>query len=120
SDGYRWAPLGFQRRDYEYMEQAAPAGAGSATAADMAPYTLMAPGGGQLNGATVYGPATAQAFRTPLRNTPVGINGWAHGFRVFDLAGGHRGYGHDGGTLSFFSNMVVVPDLNLGIFISTN
>jgi hypothetical protein len=39
---------------------------------------------------------------------------------VFDLPTGHRGYGHGGATLSFFSNMVVIPDLGLGVFISTN
>ncbi|HXA39692.1 MAG TPA: serine hydrolase domain-containing protein [Phenylobacterium sp.] len=120
SDGYRWTPLGFAPRDYEFIGQIAPAGAGSSTAGDMARYMLMQLAGGQFGGATVYGPVTAQAFRTPLRKTPVGINGWAHGFMVFDLPGGHRGYGHGGATLSFFSNMVVVPDLNLGVFISTN
>ncbi|MBS0361987.1 MAG: beta-lactamase family protein, partial [Proteobacteria bacterium] len=120
SDGYRWTPLGFHRRDYEFIEQIAPAGAASSTAGDMARYMLMMLGGGQLNGAVVYGPTTAEAFHTPLRKTPVGVNGWAHGLMVFDLPGGHRGYGHGGATLSFFSNMVVVPDLNLGIFISTN
>jgi CubicO group peptidase (beta-lactamase class C family) len=120
SDGYRWTPLGFARRDYEFIGQIAPAGAASSTAGDMARYMLMQLAGGQIDGAGVYGPITAQAFRTPLRKTPEGINGWAHGFMVFDLPGGHRGYGHGGATLSFFSNMVVVPDLNLGIFISTN
>jgi hypothetical protein len=120
SDGYRWTPVGFDKRDYEFIGQVAPAGAGSSTAADMARYMLMQLGGGQAGAATIYGPTTAQAFRTPLRKTPVGINGWAHGFMVFDLPGGHRGYGHGGATLSFFSNMVVVPDLDLGIFVSTN
>jgi CubicO group peptidase (beta-lactamase class C family) len=120
SDGYRWTPTGFQRRDYEFIGQIAPAGAGSSTAGDMARYMLMQLGGGQLNGTVIYGPASAQLFRTPLRKTPVGINGWANGFMVFDLPGGFRGYGHGGATLSFFSNMVVVPDLNLGVFISTN
>ncbi|WP_372786447.1 serine hydrolase domain-containing protein [Phenylobacterium sp.] len=120
SDGYRWTPVGFSRRDYEYIGQIAPAGAGSSTAGDMARYMLMQLGGGQLGGAVIYGPTSAEAFRTPLRPSPPGINGWAHGFMVFDLPGGHRGYGHGGATLSFFSNMVVVPDLNLGVFISTN
>ena len=120
SDGYRWTRLGFAPRDYEFIGHAAPAGAGSSTAADMARYMLMQLGGGQFGGATIYGPTTAQAFRTPLRKTPVGINGWAHGLMVFDLPGGHRGYGHGGATLSFFSNMVVVPDLGLGVFVSTN
>jgi hypothetical protein len=120
SDGYRWTPVGYGRRDYEFIGQIAPAGSASSAAGDMARYMLMQLGGGQLAGTTIYGPVTAQAFRTPLRKTPVGINGWAHGFMVFDLPGGHRGYGHGGATLSFFSNMVVVPDLNLGIFVSTN
>jgi hypothetical protein len=39
---------------------------------------------------------------------------------VSELPGGHKGYGHDGATLTFMSNLVTVPDLNLGIFISTN
>jgi hypothetical protein len=120
SDGYRSTPTGFARRDYEFIGQAAPAGAGSSTAADMARYMLMQLGDGRLGEAAIYGPTTAQAFRSPLRKTPVGINGWAHGLMVFDLPGGHRGYGHGGATLSFFSSMVVVPDLNLGVFISTN
>jgi CubicO group peptidase (beta-lactamase class C family) len=120
SDGYRWTPVGFARRDFEFIGQIAPAGAASSTAGDMARYMLMQLGNGQSGGVTIYGPVAAQAFRTPLRQTPPGINGWAHGFMVFDLPGGHRGYGHGGATLSFFSNMVVVPDLNLGVFISTN
>lgn len=120
SDGYRWTPTGFEKRDYELIGQIAPAGAGSSTAGDMARYMLMQLANGQAGEAAIYGPTAAQAFRTPLRKTPVGINGWAHGFMVFDLPGGHRGYGHGGATLSFFSNMVVVPDLNLGVFISTN
>ncbi|MDB5474604.1 MAG: beta-lactamase class [Phenylobacterium sp.] len=120
SDGFRWSGTGFQRRAYEYVEQIAPAGAGSSTAGDMARYLLLQLGNGSLEGAAVYGPATAQAFRTPIRPTPPGINGWAHGFIVHTLPGGFKGYGHDGGTLSFFSNMTVVPQLNLGLFVATN
>jgi CubicO group peptidase (beta-lactamase class C family) len=120
SDGYRWTPVGFRQRDYEFLEQGGPAGAASSTASDMARYMLMQLGGGQLGGATIYGPTTAQALRTPLRKTPLGINGWAHGFMVFDLPGGRRGYGHDGDTLSFHAKMVTIPDLNLGIFIADN
>jgi CubicO group peptidase (beta-lactamase class C family) len=120
SEAYRWTPAGFEKRDYEFIGQVAPAGAGSSTAGDMARYMLMQLGNGQFAGATIYGPKTAQAFRTALRRTPAGINGWAHGFAVVDMPGGHLGYGHDGGTLSFFSEMIVVPDLNLGVFISTN
>ena len=120
SQGFRWTPAGFQPRRYEFIEQVAPAGAASSTAGDMARYMLLLLGGGTLDGATIYGPQTAKAFRTPIRPTPPGINGWAHGFAIEALPGGRTGYGHDGGTLSFFSNMVIAPELGLGVFISTN
>jgi CubicO group peptidase (beta-lactamase class C family) len=120
SEGYRWTPTGFRARDFEYIGQIAPAGSASSTAGDMSRYMLMLLNGGQLEGVSIYGARSAAAFRTPLRRTPAGINGWAHGFQVIDLSGGYRGYGHGGATLSFMSNMVTVPALGLGVFISTN
>jgi CubicO group peptidase (beta-lactamase class C family) len=120
SDGFRWRAGAFQRQPYEFIGQIAPAGAASSTAGDMARYMLLLLGNGSLDGATVFGPDAARAFRTPIQPTPPGINGWAHGFVIQTQPGGHVSYGHDGGTLSFFSNMTVIPDLNLGVFISTN
>ena len=120
SDGFHWSAAGFAARPYEYIEQIAPAGAGSSTAGDMARYMLLQLNGGTLDGATIYGPETARAFRTPLLSTPPGINGWAHGLNVSALPGGFTGYGHDGATLSFFSNMTVVPQLGLGVFVTAN
>uniref|UniRef100_UPI0035B0F1B6 serine hydrolase domain-containing protein n=1 Tax=Phenylobacterium sp. TaxID=1871053 RepID=UPI0035B0F1B6 len=120
SDGYRWVDGRFQRRGFEYVGQIAPAGSVSSTAGDMARYMITLLNGGQLNGVSIYGPRAARAFRTPLRPTPPGINGWAHGFMIYDLPGGYRGFGHGGDTIFFHSNMVTVPALNLGIFISTN
>lgn len=120
SQGFRWTAAGFKARPYEYLGHIAPAGSASSTAADMARYMSMLLNNGSLDGATIYGPKAAQAFRTPIRQVPAGINGWAHGFIQYALPGGHAGYGHDGATLSFVSRMVVAPDLKLGIFISTN
>ncbi|MDP3749593.1 MAG: serine hydrolase domain-containing protein [Phenylobacterium sp.] len=120
SQGYRWTPSGFEARPFEYIGHIAPAGSASSTAADMARYMQLLLNGGAIDGATIYGPGAAQAFRTPLRKTPAGINGWRHGFVDYSLQGGARGFGHDGGTLSFHSNMVVIPHLRLGVFVSTN
>ena len=120
SDGYRWAGGVFHLRPFEFMSQSAPAGSASSTAGDMARYMTMILNGGQLDGATIYGPDTAAGFRhTSFTNAP-GLEGWDNGFREFPLAGGYRGLGHEGATLSFFSKMIVVPDLNLGIFIAAN
>ncbi len=120
SEGYRWTPGGFVERPFEFIGQIAPAGSASSTAADMARYMQLLLNGGTLDGVMVYGPRAAQAFRTPIRKTAPGINGWRHGFAEYALPGGRTGFGHAGGTLSFLSNMVVAPDLNLGVFISTN
>ena len=120
SEGYRWTPGGFQARPFEFISQVAPAGSASSTAADMARYMQLLLNGGTLDGAVIYGPRAAQAFRSQIRKTSAGVNGWRHGFIEYALPGGRTGFGHAGGTLSFLSNMVVSPDLNLGVFVSTN
>jgi CubicO group peptidase (beta-lactamase class C family) len=120
ADGYRWTSTGFAKRPYEYIGHLAPAGSASSTAGDMSRYMMALLNGGVLDGATLYGPKAAEAFRTPIRRTPPGINGWRHGFMEYDLPGGFEGYGHAGATLSFMSNMVLVPDLHLGVFIGAN
>ncbi|HWA63057.1 MAG TPA: serine hydrolase domain-containing protein [Caulobacteraceae bacterium] len=117
--GYHWTPAGFQARPFEFIEQVAPAGAGSSTAGDMARYMLTLSNNGALEGAQVYGPITAQAFSTPQPHPP-GVPAWRHGLIEYPLSGGFTGVGHSGGTLSFLSNMVIIPDLNLGVFVSTN
>lgn len=120
TDGFGWRSAGFRKQDYEYIGHGAPAGAVSSTAGDMSRYMLALLGDGTWNGVTIFGPRAAQAFRTPIQRTPEGVNGWAHGFAIYHLPGGYKGYGHGGATIAFHSNMVVVPDLKLGVFISTN
>ncbi|MFZ5720770.1 MAG: serine hydrolase domain-containing protein [Pseudomonadota bacterium] len=120
AQGYGWRDAGFVPYDYEYIGQIAPAGSASSTAGDMSRYMLMLLGDGTWEGTTIFGPRAARAFRTPLKATPEGINGWPHGFMAFDLPGGHRGYGHLGHTIAFKSNMTLVPELGLGVFVATN
>jgi len=120
SQGFRWTPEGWRQRPFEYIEQIAPAGAGSSTAADMSRYMLMLLGGGSLEGVQVYGPSTNQAFSTALPRPAPGAPGWRHGLAEYALPGGFAGVGHGGATLSFFSKLVVVPALKLGVFVSTN
>ncbi len=118
--GYRWTPGGFQARPFEYIEQIAPAGAATSTAGDMSRYMLALLGNGTLDGTTIYGPAAAQAFSTPQLRPAPGVPAWRHGLLEVPLSGGFTGVGHAGGTLSFSSNLVLAPDLGLGVFVSTN
>jgi CubicO group peptidase (beta-lactamase class C family) len=120
SKPFRWNGLTYGERAFEYITQIAPAGAMSASAHDMARYMLLLLGDGTLDGVTVFGPQAARAFRTPLTKLPPDVGALDAGFFDQPLPGGFRGYGHDGATLSFFSDMTVVPALRLGIFASTN
>ncbi len=120
SDGFYWNGASFVPKTFEHVSQIAPAGSASSTAADMARYMQLILNGGTIDGQVIYSPTTAKAFRTPLRDQTASQNGWDHGFIDYPLPGGFKGQGHEGDTLLFHSNMVTVPDLNLGIFIATN
>jgi len=120
STPFRWNGVAYDAREFEYTTQIAPAGAMSASARDMARYMLLLLGDGTLDAVTVFGPNAARAFRTPLTKLPPEVGALDAGFFQSPLPGGFVGYGHNGGTLSFFSNMTVVPALRLGIFVSTN
>ena len=120
STGYRWTGAQLRPQPFEYISQAAPAGAASSTAGDMARYMLAILNGGQLDGASLYNADTARGFRTTLMRPAPGVNGFDDGFMEYALPGGYRGQGHTGDTLWFHSQMVTIPDLNLGVFITTN
>ncbi|UAL12029.1 serine hydrolase domain-containing protein [Caulobacter segnis] len=120
SDGFSWTPMGWKTRPREFMGQIAPAASASSTAGDMARYMTLLLNGGTLNGRTIFSPKTALAFRTPMYRPAPEAAGWNAGFMDIALPGGRRGFGHGGATLYFHSNLVIVPDLGLGIFVSAN
>ena len=120
SGAYHWTDIELRAEPSEWISQAAPAGGASSTASDMARYMLMMLGDGEVNGARIYSEATALAFRTPIP-LPVPNGGEVnHGFLHTRLTGDFMGYGHDGDTLWFHSNLITVPALKLGVFVSTN
>lgn len=120
SRGFTWTGAGYRAEPFEYIGQVAPAGSASSTADDMARYMITLLDGGARGETRVWGEATNRALAQPLRRTPPGINGWRHGFIAYTLPAGHSGFGHDGATQTFMTNMTLVPDLRLGVFISTN
>ncbi|WP_299003747.1 serine hydrolase domain-containing protein [uncultured Caulobacter sp.] len=120
SDGFSWTSLGWKVQPREFIGQVAPAGSASSTAGDMARYMTLLLNGGVIDGKTVFSPKTAQAFRTPMYRPAPEAAGWNAGFQDIPLPGSRRGFGHAGATLFFHSNMVIAPDLGLGVFISVN
>jgi CubicO group peptidase (beta-lactamase class C family) len=118
--GYQWAGGQFVPYDDFFLPRAAyPAGSVSATATDMAVFMLAHLNGGAIDGKRILATATVEQMHTRLRGNAEGIQGNAHGFWTGQVRG-YRTVEHGGAVLGFLSDMVLVPELGLGIFVSTN
>ncbi len=120
SDGYIWDGATYRAEPFDHALPLSGALGGSSTARDMARLMSLMLAGGQIDGVQLYNAQSANAFRAPMLTMPEGYNGWASGLMIRTSPSGHVTYGHAGATLWFNSSLVLVPDMNLGIFISTN
>ncbi|GAA0708091.1 serine hydrolase domain-containing protein [Dokdonella soli] len=110
---------GYTAKPFEFIGQIAPAGAGSASAVDMARWMRMLLNRGTLDGATILQPATfATLAAVDFRNAPA-VGGIAHGF-FRERYGRYESLEHAGDTEYFHSNMVTLPEAGIGVFVSTN
>lgn len=103
--------------DYMQIGPFAPAGAIASTSADMAQWMLLHLGRGAHDGVRLMRAEThdhmwANAFDDRAAGADV-----AHGFQT-KLYRGVRTFGHGGATQAFFTDMMLVPDMNLGVFVS--
>ncbi len=120
SDGYLWDGATYEAQPFDHALPLSGALGASSTAKDMARFMALMLGNGQLDGVQLFNADSARAFRTPMLKMPEGYNGWASGLMIRTTPSGMVTFGHGGSTLWFNSNFVLVPELNLGIFISTN
>ncbi len=97
----------------------APAGGIASTAADMARFLQFLTSDGALEGARLLRPETMQAMRTRLYDDRPEAADMAHGLQSRPLFG-TTVYGHGGGLNEFLSNLVFLPELEAGVFISQN
>lgn len=96
----------------------AAAGGLRVSANDMARLLLALSDPAQLEAAGVL---KADTFRQMLASPSVpGAPRVLHGFIPYELPGGLSGYGHNGAMAYSASDFVIVPDLGLGVFVSTN
>jgi CubicO group peptidase (beta-lactamase class C family) len=105
-------------KGFEYVE-ASPAGSMSVSAADMAKYMIAHLQNGQYNGAQILKPETAQLMHSRTFELVPEMNGMAYGFYE-ETRNGHRIIGHGGDSQWFHSDMHLMPDQNLGFFVSYN
>ena len=110
-------PGAWRERQREYVTNLAPAGGLHASANDMAQYLLALTDPARLEAVGIVKQATFADMLQPGIALPYAPR---HGFLNYRMPGGREAFGH-GGAMGFgASDLVVVPDLKLGIFVSTN
>lgn len=106
-------------RGFEFVSHGAAAGAASSTAADMARWMRAHLGDGAVDGVRILPPGVAAAMREPLFANAAGAPPVLHGF-LSERFGPYQAYGHGGATLRFMTAMALLPELDLGVFVSAN
>ena len=103
---------------FEYVE-AAPAGALSSTGTDMAKFMLAYLGGGTYDGGTILEPQTVKEMFTLQLAPAPGMNGFDLGFYQ-ENRNGVQIVGHAGDTNAFHSDLHLLFNKHIGVFISLN
>lgn len=117
--GYGVHGGGWRAATFEYVAHGAPAGSASASASDMARWMRVHLNGGELDGVRILSRDTAQRMRTLMFRNAADLPGVAHGFLI-ETYGPYTAWGHAGALRQFHSSMVLMPDLDLGVFASAN
>jgi CubicO group peptidase (beta-lactamase class C family) len=97
----------------------APAGAMSTTATDMAKFMLAQLQDGRYGDATIFSPATAHLMHSPQYAPAPDMPGFDLGFYQEDR-NGLRIIGHAGDTVVFHSDLHLLLDKGVGVFMSFN
>jgi len=97
----------------------APAGAMTASALDMANFMIAQLQGGRFGGAQILQPQSAALMHSHQYAAAPGLNGMDLGFYE-ENRNGQRIIGHGGDTIVFHSDLHLLLDANVGIFMAFN
>ncbi|MDO1529779.1 serine hydrolase domain-containing protein [Fulvimonas sp. R45] len=97
----------------------APAGAMSSTALDMAHFMIAQLQGGSYAGGKILTPATTALMHSPQHTEAPGLNGFALGFYQ-ENRNGQAIVGHAGDTDYFHTDLHLLLDADVGVFMSFN
>jgi CubicO group peptidase (beta-lactamase class C family) len=115
--GYKSASDG-KPQPFELVDPA-PAGALSSSATDMANFMIAQLQGGRFGDTRILQQATAELMHSPQHTAAPGLAGFDLGFYQEDR-NGQRIIGHGGDTIVFHSDLHLLLDANVGIFMSFN
>jgi CubicO group peptidase (beta-lactamase class C family) len=105
-------------KGFEWVE-VAPAGSASISADAMAHWMIAHLQNGKYGDAQILKPETAIAMHSRQKGWPDGINAMCLGFYE-QTANGRRAIGHGGDTVAFHSNMHLLLNEGVGLFVSYN
>ncbi|WP_411816600.1 serine hydrolase domain-containing protein [Hyphococcus sp. DH-69] len=113
--GYRYEAGTYVSGEYMELGPFTPAGGMASTADDMAQWMLVLLGRGSHNGVALFTPETHATMLDALPHVPSMTSGFLtrnyHGVQTL---------GHPGATAYFLTNMTLIPELNIGIYVSQN
>ena len=117
--GYKRTSGAFDLQGYMQIGAYWPAGGIASTATDMARWMRFHLNGGELDGDRLLVADThARMWTRGFNDRPEAVD-VAHGFQDRPYRG-VRTLGHGGGTAAYLTQMVLVPEMELGIFLSYN
>lgn len=96
-----------------------PAGSLASPGSDMARFMLAYLNGGELDGQRILKPETVKLMHTQITRGMPDLNGIGLGFYQQDI-NGHRSVGHGGDTILFHSDLMLLLDDGIGIYVSVN
>ncbi|MEO6967615.1 MAG: serine hydrolase domain-containing protein [Rhodanobacteraceae bacterium] len=97
----------------------APAGSMTSSGTDMARFMIAQLDNGQYDGASILSPATIALMHTPHSKMAPGMNGYDLGFYQ-ENRNGLTIIGHAGDTNAFHSDLHLMLDKHIGLFVSFN
>ena len=118
SQGYNYASGDFMAVPFEVV-QIWPAGSMSSTSEDMAKFMIAHLQNGRYGDNRILQESTAKKMHSQLFTNDPKVNGWTYGFYQMEL-NNESIIMHGGDTLQFHTFLVLLPDSDLGLFISCN
>lgn len=117
--GYTWEAGRLKPHDFEFIHNFGPAGSLTSSAADMAKFMIAQLNGGAYGDARILRPETAQRMHSRQFAPSPYVNGSGLGFYE-TWVNGRRVIGHGGDTIAFHSDLLLLPEEKVGIFVSYN
>lgn len=118
SNGYIYANNAYTAQSFEYL-QAWPAGSMSSTSEDMAKFMIAHLQNGRYGNSSILQEDTAKKMHSQLFTNDPKVSGWGYGFWEMRL-NNQSIIGHGGDTILFHTLLQLIPESDLGIFISCN